>query len=139
LLEDNIRLTGVLDKIEFEDGGGVVVVDYKTGKSKTRNEIMGKTKNSDGNYFRQLIFYKILLDHYENGKFKMHTGVLDFIEPDINGKQHKEFFEITFEDTDALIKKIKEVAKEILDLSFWNKTCPDPECEFCALRKIMKG
>ena len=82
MLDENIRLTGVLDKVEFIDGNVVNVVDYKTGKPKTRNELEGKTKNADGNYFRQLIFYKILLDRFENGKLEMQSGIIDFIEPD---------------------------------------------------------
>jgi DNA helicase-2/ATP-dependent DNA helicase PcrA len=99
---------------------------------------MGKTKNSDGNYFRQLVFYKVLLDRFENNKFNMQSGVIDFIEPDERGKQHREEFEITEEDTKALVEKIKQVAGEILSLSFWNNSCGDKDCEFCELRKMMK-
>jgi DNA helicase-2/ATP-dependent DNA helicase PcrA len=138
LLDKDIRLTGVLDKIEFVDGDIVNVVDYKTGKPKTRNELMGKTKNSDGNYFRQLVFYKILLDRFEDGKFKMQSGVIDFVEPDEKDKLHKEIFEISDEDTEALIEKIKGVSGEILSLAFWNSRCDKKDCEFCALREIMK-
>jgi len=138
LLEDDIRLTGILDKVEFIDGNIVNVVDYKTGKPKTRNEIISKTKNADGNYFRQLVFYKILLDRLENGKLKMQSGIIDFIEPDGKGKFHKEIFEISKEDAEFLLKEIKRVVGEILGLSFWNTRCGKKECEFCSLREIMK-
>jgi DNA helicase-2/ATP-dependent DNA helicase PcrA len=138
LLDKDIRLTGVLDKMEFVDGEVVNVVDYKTGKPKTRNDLLGKTKNADGNYWRQLVFYKILLDRFEDGKFKMQSGIIDFIEPDEKNKLHKEVFEITKEDTDTLLQKIQGVSAEILNLSFWNKRCDKKECEFCALREIMK-
>ena len=138
ILNDDIRLTGVLDKIEFVDGNMVNVVDYKTGKIKTENEIMGKTKNADGNYFRQLVFYKILLDRFENGKLEMQSGIVDFIEPDEKNKFHKEIFEISKQDTEMLVKKIKQVANEILDLSFWNIRCNKKDCEFCSLREMMK-
>ncbi|MFA5095380.1 MAG: ATP-dependent DNA helicase [Candidatus Paceibacterota bacterium] len=138
ILDDNIRLTGVLDKIEFIDGNIVNVVDYKTGKPKTRNELEGKTKNADGNYFRQLVFYKILLDRFENGKLKMQSGIIDFIEPDEKEKFHKEIFEISKGDTETLVEKIKQVADEILNLSFWNTRCSKKDCEFCSLREMMK-
>ncbi|MEI6581165.1 MAG: ATP-dependent DNA helicase [bacterium] len=138
ILDGDTRLTGVLDKIEFIDGNIVNVVDYKTGKPKTRNELIGKTKTSDGNYFRQLVFYKILLDRFENNKFNMQCGIIDFIEPDEKGKQHKEEFEITEKDTKELEEKIKQVAGEILNLSFWDMRCEDKECEFCRLREMMK-
>ena len=138
MLDENIRLTGVLDKVEFIDGNVVNVVDYKTGKPKTRNELEGKTKNADGNYFRQLIFYKILLDRFENGKLEMQSGIIDFIEPDEKEKFHKEIFEISKEDTEMLVEKIKQVAGEILNLSFWNTKCDKKDCEFCSLREMMK-
>jgi len=138
LLEKDIRLTGVLDKIEFVGEKEVDVVDYKTGKPKTKNELLGKTKNADGNYFRQLVFYKILLDRFENGKFKMHSGIIDFIEPDDKEKLHKEVFEISEDDTEELIKKIRQVASEILNLSFWNSRCGKKDCEFCPLRDMMQ-
>jgi len=138
MLTDDIRLTGVLDKVEFLDDNVVNVVDYKTGKPKTRNELEGKTKNADGNYFRQLVFYKVLLDRFENGKLKMQSGIIDFIEPDEKGKLHKETFEISEEDTETLVEKIKQVANEILNLSFWNTRCDKKDCEFCSLREMMK-
>ena len=58
-----IRLTGNLDKIEILNTKGECnVVDYKTGKPRSRGEILGKTKNSNGDYKRQLVFYNLLLD-----------------------------------------------------------------------------
>lgn len=138
ILDEGIRLTGVLDKVEFVDGNVVNVVDYKTGKPKTRNELLGKTKNADGNYWRQLVFYKILLDKLEDGKFEMQSGVIDFIEPDDKEKLHREVFEITKEDMEELIGKIKQIAGEIFQLSFWNTRCGKKDCEFCPLRDMMK-
>lgn len=138
MLTDDIRLTGVLDKIEFLEDDMVNVIDYKTGKPKTRNELEGKTKNADGNYFRQLVFYKILLDRFENGKLKMQSGGVDFIESDEKGKLHKEIFEISKENAETLVKQIKQVSEEILNLSFWNIRCHKKDCEFCSLREMMK-
>ena len=127
----DISLAGVLDKLEPLEGGWVNVADYKTGKPKSRNYIEGKTKDADGNYKRQLVFYKILLDGH--GKYKMKTGELDFVEP----PYRKERFEITEKETDELKKLIVEKSKEILGLDFWNKACRDKDCKFCALRKVM--
>ncbi|MDO8520711.1 MAG: ATP-dependent DNA helicase, partial [bacterium] len=90
-----IILRGMLDKVEFFGGNKVNVVDYKTAKPKSRNVIEGNTKDADGNYKRQLVFYKLLLDRYDAGKFVMETGEVDFIEPDKAGKYHKEKFSVT--------------------------------------------
>ena len=113
------------------------MVDYKTGKPKSKNELAGLTKSGTGDYLRQLTFYNLLLNNYLDNKYKMVSGEIDFIQPDEKGNYHKEFFTITPEMVADLTEKIKTVSKEILDLSFWEKTCDDPKCEFCALRKMI--
>jgi DNA helicase-2/ATP-dependent DNA helicase PcrA len=136
--EDKILLKGQLDKIEIQDDGTVNVVDYKTKKPMSRNQIEGKTKSDDGKYKRQLVFYKILLDKYEKGKYQMRTGELDFIEPDDKGDYRKERFDITPEDEQTVLNLISQTAKSIARLEFWDKKCDDKDCEYCALREIMK-
>lgn len=134
-----LKLTGKLDKVEIQPGVGdkVNVVDYKTGKPKTRNELEGKTKNSDGDYWRQLVFYKVLLNRFDNGKYTMVSGEIDFIEPDEKGRYKKELFEVGGEQAKELEQKIAETAKEILLFSFWDRRCDDKDCDFCALRNVM--
>jgi len=139
LLTPDIRITGKIDKIEIVDPStnGVNVVDYKTAKPKTRGEIEGSTKNSEGDIKRQLVFYKLLLDRYDNGKFRMISGDIDFIEPDDKGRYKKERLVIAPEDVSELEALIKKVSEEILSLSFWDKTCDNAECDYCNLRKMM--
>lgn len=141
--ERPIKLTGVLDKIEYLDGSphtttkfgvGVNVVDYKTGKAKTRNELEGKTKNATGDYPRQLAFYKLLLDNFSTFKAEMVSGELDFVEPDSNGKFHREKFVITDTEIEALQLQIFNLAEEVLEFKFENRRCDDKTCEFCVLR-----
>lgn len=140
-----IRLTGKIDKIEKFGNGEVNVVDYKTGKRKTRNTLLGTTKNSTGNEKRQLIFYKILLDSLPDFLVKkigfrpiMVSGEIDFVEPDKRtGRFYKEKFVISEEDIRQLKDTIREVSSEIINFAFWNKTCKDQKCEWCELRKIM--
>lgn len=137
LLDGETKLRGNLDKIEYiNDGTDVVVVDYKTSKPKTRNELLGKTKTGTGDYFRQLVFYKLLLQEYDPQKFRMIRGDIDFIEPDDKGRYHKEAFEVEDTDVEALKDTIRKVAKEIRELVFWNNKCEEAECEYCFLRDI---
>lgn len=140
LLTPDIKLTGVLDKLEFTGSGSEVrVVDYKTKQPMSRNAIMGETKtDDDGNYFRQLVFYKLLLDRYENGKYLMKEGMIDFIEPNDKGDYKKEAFEVTKENVIELEDLIKKVAEEIVNLSFWDNRCDDKDCNYCKLRELMK-
>ncbi|MEK7552179.1 MAG: ATP-dependent DNA helicase [Patescibacteria group bacterium] len=131
-------LTGKLDKVEFTPDNKVNVVDYKTSQPKTRNQILGKTKSSRGEIYRQLLFYKILLDRFDSGKFKMISGEIDFTEKSKTGDFKKEKFIISGEETVDLIELIKKTAKEIASFSFWNKTCGVSDCRYCTLRKGMK-
>ena len=130
-----IELNGKLDKVELLSGDSVNIVDYKTGKPKSRNEIEGKTKNSEGNYKRQLVFYKLLVDGAK--RWRMNSATLDFIQPTESGKYKREVFEISDEEAKELSEIIKSVSCEILNLTFWKKSCNDKDCEFCRLSGII--
>lgn len=135
--DEVVFLTGKLDAIETIDENIVRVTDFKTGKPKSRNEIMGNTKSGDGAYYRQLIFYKILIDEEFDGRVLMQNAVLDFLEPNDSGKYQKEVFEISKDEVDELKQKIIEVAHEIRNLDFWGKVCDDKDCKYCSLREMM--
>lgn len=79
---DWIPLTGKIDKIEQVSNDEINIIDYKTGKAKTINEITWKNANSDGKYFRQLLFYKIMLDLDSNFAFRYNKVnlMLEFVE-----------------------------------------------------------
>ena len=137
VLCNGIKLTGVFDRIDFLGGNEVFIIDYKTGKPKSRNELEGKTKEASTNYYRQLIFYKILLECFDEGKYVMREGEIHFVEPDEKGKFHREVFSISDDAVTELRTVIDRTAEEIRSLSFWNSRCGDKECEFCALRNLM--
>lgn len=111
-----LPLSGKVDRLEDMDGR-LRVIDYKTGEYKTRNDIEGKTKSSDGAYKRQLVFYTFLLSL--EGK-KLDEAVLEFIKPDSKGMHHLEAFVITDMEVAELKETIERVSTEILSLAFWN-------------------
>ena len=118
----------------------MTVVDYKTGKPKSRNEMEGKTATGKGDYQRQLVFYKLLLEEDTRLGVTTNEGVIDFIEPiKESGKYRREAFAISEADVAALRKEIVRVAEEIRSASFWNTRCDEPKCEYCALRDMMEG
>jgi DNA helicase-2/ATP-dependent DNA helicase PcrA len=143
--QGRICLTGILDKLEKDNeaddlssGIPVIVTDYKTGKPRSRNYIEGKTKDSGGDYKRQLVFYKLLLDNFADGKFRMTQGEIDFAEPDQGGRYRRERFIITDDESNSLATTIREVISEIRAFSYWTRRCEDKECEYCKLRDMMK-
>ena len=131
-------------RVDFLEDARVRVVDYKTGKPKSRNEIEGKTKNSQGDYKRQLVFYKLLLllrnETTKSGnaeRFNMADGIIDFVEPDEKGKYHKETFVVHDEEVSALKELIGKTAREIYSLSFWNARCDEKDCRYCEMREML--
>src|SRR3989344_3814471 len=126
----NVPITGKLDKIEIidEDKKLVNVVDYKTGNSDQWNTKLKK----DGNYVRQIIFYKLLCDNAKQFGYTMQSGEIDFVEESKKGFIKKKV-EITEADTKNLSEKIQIVWKEIQELKFMDPEngCKKKDCEYC--------
>lgn len=129
---ERLLIRGALDRMDPVPGG-VRVIDYKTGKPKSRNDIQGNTKSGDGNYYRQLTFYKLLLARAETPR-AMQEGVIEFVEPDDAGRIRTEAFEIPDADVSALLELVRKAAGEIMTLSFWNDPCDTEGCSWCQMR-----
>lgn len=128
-----LKLNGNLDRVDFKEGKIVRVVDYKTGKPKTRNHIEGNTQSSNGDYKRQLVFYALLLSLQSDTNKHCRTGVLSFVEPDKNGAVKEEVFEITDEEIEALKQQIISVLTEVIDGQALLKPCDPEQCHYCDL------
>ncbi len=133
---NDLLLKGNIDRLDIH-GSIVTVIDYKTGSVKSRKEILGETKSSEGSIKRQLDFYRLLLDLYSDGKYRMETGKIEFVEPNPSGIYKTEVFEITEEDRKTIETLVKEKALEIYNVSYWDTFCNDPKCEYCKLRRAM--
>lgn len=127
----DIPLAGKLDRLDFLPDGTVSVIDYKTGKAKSENDIRGLTKSGDGGYYRQLVFYKLLLD--KDGRYAMSEGALHFVEPDEKGKCIIRRFAITAAEVAALEAELIEAAKRIADGSAFTTVCDPEQCNYCDL------
>lgn len=131
LLED-VPLTGKVDRIDLlnKKEKNVLFVDYKTGKPRTRGEIEGTTKNSNGDYKRQLVFYHLLAELDKSFDYHLTTTQLDFVETDAKGDYHQESFSITKEETENLKTLIKDSMKSIRSLDF-SRTTDITKCPTC--------
>lgn len=135
-----VILKGNFDRIDFDEYGKVIrVVDYKTGKPKTRGVIEGKTKDSDGNYKRQLVFYALLLSLNKDSNFHCRTGLLSFVEPDQKGVVHEEQFDITEEEIVDLKKQIIEATKTVFSGECLNSVCDSEKSSYCHLVEVLKS
>ena len=133
-----LTLTGNLDRLDFDENGRLLrVVDYKTGKPKSRNVIEGKTKDSNGNYKRQLVFYALLLDLYDDERLKAREGVISFVEPDSKGNIREEVFAITDEEIATLKAEIVTSVKEIVNGEFLKTECDPSQSDYCDLAESL--
>jgi DNA helicase-2/ATP-dependent DNA helicase PcrA len=134
-----VRLTGNLDRLDYDAGGNLItIVDYKSGKPKTRGFIEGTTKDSTGDYKRQLTFYALLLSHQDDERLHTKSGVLSFVEADEKGKIHEETYQITDEEIEALRIEIIRVALEIAHGAFLNAPCDSTQSDYCHLVDFLK-
>ena len=131
-----LLLTGNLDRIDVgDDGYALRVVDYKTGKPKSRNVIEGNTKDSDGGYKRQLTFYALLLSLHDDERYLTKDGLLSFVEPDGKGLIKEEAFTITREEIEDLKQTIITVTREVIAGTFLTKKCEEGESDYFELAK----
>ncbi len=117
LLGNKTPITGKLDKIQPIPGSKLVrVIDYKTGKVRSRNDIEGKTASSDGDYKRQLVFYAVLAEADPFFPFKVGETCIAFLDDD--KKFACEVFEITQQEKEEVRQLIHHVYAEITQLHF---------------------
>ncbi len=128
---NDIRLTGKIDRLDWLDQkqGLVKVIDYKTGRSKTLNHILVKTKTAlraltereanlpetiRGNYQRQLVFYKLLmqLDRQFSSKIEVAEAAFHFVEPTERGGN--KFVDLSVAISDEAISDLKQLIKEVM-------------------------
>lgn len=127
-----VPLKGKLDKLEF-DGKSVNVVDYKTGDpDKAVPKLKGPSEQDPlgGDYWRQAVFYKILVDHYEQRDWKATSTEFDFIEPDKKKNYRKEKLLITEADITTVTQQIVATWQRIQDREFYTG-CGKEDCHWC--------
>jgi DNA helicase-2/ATP-dependent DNA helicase PcrA len=90
-----------------------------------------KKEPNGGDYWRQAVFYKILVDNYETKQWNVVSTEFDFIEPDKKKNYQKMKVVITPEDI-ATVKELnqnsvgKDTAKEIFYTG-----CGKEDCHWC--------
>jgi RecB family exonuclease len=132
----DFRLNGKIDRVDLVDKETktVQLIDYKTGRSKTMNEIEGKVGTSEysqrelelpesirGRAKRQLLFYKLLLQLDPSFTGKVQSGCLEYVEPEESGKYVIREVQLSDEAVEDLKELIQEVMSEIRGLKFLNQ------------------
>jgi DNA helicase II / ATP-dependent DNA helicase PcrA len=137
-----VPLKGAIDKIEF-NGKQVNVVDYKTGdyekakKTKKQFDPPNEKNEHGGDYWRQAVFYKLLIDNYPLKDWKVISSEFDFIEPNNQKEYFKEKITITPEDLTTVTQQIVTVWQKIQNREFYTG-CGKETCHWCNFVKDNK-
>ncbi|MBU3935279.1 PD-(D/E)XK nuclease family protein, partial [Patescibacteria group bacterium] len=131
IVVDDIPLTGKIDKVEILKSTtaglpDVNVVDYKTGNPDGKSAKL----SPDGDYFRQLVFYKILASASPRFKYHVSSGTIDFVQKSQSKNNFiQKKFDISSDHISALKKLIHQVYGQIINLEFDSigDQCRDPD------------
>lgn len=132
-----IPIHGKLDAI-VESGQSVSVFDYKTRQAMSVAKIKGDTADSDGGYFRQLVFYRLLLESDPKWKGKDIAPALVFVSPDEKGRCPTVALPIETADVEAVRADIRSLIDAVWSGSLVGKKCEDEECEWCRLEEASR-
>ena len=139
VLVNGVPLRGKLDKLEF-DGKEVNVVDYKSGdieKAIAKLKAPNDKDPNGGDYWRQAVFYKLLIDNYEQKDWKVISTEFDFVEPDKKKEYRKEKIIISPADIETVKQQVKTVWDKIQARNFYTG-CGKQDCHWCNFVKDNK-
>ncbi len=132
VLVKGVPIKGKMDKLEF-DGKQVNVVDYKTGdpdKAIEKLQPPSEKQPLGGDYWRQAVFYKILIDQDPKNDWQAISTQFDFVEPDKKKRYRSEKLVITPADITTVSEQISSVWERIQQRDFYTG-CGKPECHWC--------
>ncbi len=135
--DKKIPIHGKLDAI-IDKGKEVLVFDYKSREKMSLAEIKGETKNSNGNYFRQLVFYRLLLENDVRFADKAILPSLVFIMPDEKGRSPIVGLPILKEDIEKVKNDINSLISGVWTGDILNTGCGKNDCDSCKILALYK-
>ncbi len=130
---DGVPVTAKIDKIEIQ-GDSCTVVDYKTGdpdKSATPQTAAPNEKEPNGgDYWRQMVFYKLILEHYEERRWHVTLGKFDFLQKSKTGDYKQVVVPIFAQDEQVVMTQLKDSYSRIMNHEF-DKGCGKDDCHWC--------
>jgi DNA helicase-2/ATP-dependent DNA helicase PcrA len=137
----NVPVNGIIDKIilnKEDDGEHIRVVDYKTGASKSERFASFARSKRGGSYFRQLLFYKLLVENSGNFRQKVKYAEIDFLSPDEKNIFPSKTISLHESDVEQMEKIVADTYENILNNKF-SEACKKPTCKWCNFVKSQQA
>ncbi|MBK7764550.1 MAG: ATP-dependent helicase [Bacteroidetes bacterium] len=134
-----VPLKGKLDKLEY-DGKLVTIVDYKTGDpQKAKDKLKPPTAKEPlgGVYWRQGVFYKLLVDYQKTNDHKVLKTTFQFVEPDGSKQYISQDIIPSADDIATVTQQIKDTWMKIQQHDFYTG-CGKANCVWCNFVKDTK-
>jgi DNA helicase II / ATP-dependent DNA helicase PcrA len=133
ILHRNVPINGVFDRIDVYSDF-VEVIDYKTGDftstyTKVKLEKPSEKQPNGGDYWRQIVFYRILLDEEKRHKWHMTSGTIDFLE-----EQKEELKKVKIVVSPEDIKFVSDLIVDVnqkIKAKIFSPGCGDAKCQWC--------
>lgn len=132
---DGVPLTGILDKIEWLDNNTLRIVDYKTGTPDPKKTAPPDEKQPfGGEYWRQLAFYRILVEHARIYPEPVGKTAVSWLEPDKRGAFPIHEIQFSGPETDAVKDMIRSTWSNIQARAF-TTGCGKDDCGWCRMHR----
>ncbi|MEM1323620.1 MAG: ATP-dependent DNA helicase [Bacteroidota bacterium] len=142
LIEYNVRnvqvegvpLIGTIDRIDLLAENQVHIVDYKTGQpDSSRLKGPSPAQPEGGNYWRQLAFYKLLYEAFQNER-TVQSAAISYLEPDSRNRLQYKTLSFSAEELRMVRSLIKTVYEKIRRHEFY-EGCGEKDCPWCGFVK----
>ena len=125
-----VPLTGVIDKIELTKEMAHIV-DYKTGSHNPAKLAQpSNAKPYGGNYWRQLVFYKLLFEANRPNTQKVTSGEIFYVDPDPSGQLASKKIIISEAEAQLIGDLVVNTYQKILAHDFY-EGCGESHCTWC--------
>jgi DNA helicase-2/ATP-dependent DNA helicase PcrA len=133
-LLDGVPVTGKIDKMEI-DGDSCTIVDYKTGDPDRWGNANTAAPNEKeplgGDYWRQMVFYKLLIENHDEKRLKVTMGMFDYIQKNGKTGEFKRYYVPMFaQDEETVRQQLKDTYSRIMNHEF-DTGCGRKDCYWC--------
>lgn len=129
---DGVPLTGIIDRLDFHPNNAIHIVDYKTGShNNAKMRPPTPSKPEGGNYWRQLVFYKILFEEFQKKSNQfIRSAEISYLDPNSRGEFLTKQLHFQPEDVNIVKGLIKSSYSKIMNHEFY-EGCGEKNCPWC--------